>query len=330
MIPSILICGKTGAGKTSLIQALSSKETVPDDAIGHFEPTTRGVVVYKTPVANFVDCEGMEPGQTIRQYADFVLGEVQKRLEFGEAENVITGVFYCIDGSGGRIQHADEVLIGALDEEVNVVLTKADIIREKQLEKLIGQLEEIVPPEKIFVISSCRADGLTRLQECICDLAEHALADANEKMDEFKSRWEEYYREKLAAWEASASREADHLVGCAVWRSVALSLLPVPLDIVPQSVNELYMIHRIGGVYGHSVSRDAAAELAGKLGFHFIINVGLSFLMGFKILVFPVVVWRAGKAAKAYFASGEKKCPEEEFRAEFRRTGFRAGAGRRS
>ena len=157
MIPTILICGKTGAGKTSLIQAMSSSEVVPDDAIGHSEPTTRGVVMYKTPVANFVDCEGMEPGQTTGQYADFIMKKVYDSIERGDVEYVITGIFYCIDGSGGRIQRANEDLIKSLDSRVNVVLTKADTIREKQLARMMRQLGDLVPEERIFIVSSGRA-----------------------------------------------------------------------------------------------------------------------------------------------------------------------------
>lgn len=40
MKPNILVCGKTGVGKTSLIQAVTHRGTVPDAAIGNGEATT--------------------------------------------------------------------------------------------------------------------------------------------------------------------------------------------------------------------------------------------------------------------------------------------------
>ena len=61
MKPNILICGKTGAGKTSLVQAVTHAGTVPDEAIGDAEATTRGFDVYETDIANFIDCGGWSP-----------------------------------------------------------------------------------------------------------------------------------------------------------------------------------------------------------------------------------------------------------------------------
>lgn len=76
MKPNILICGKTGVGKTSLIQAMTHVGTVPNSAIGDAEATTRGFHVYETDAANFIDSEGMEPGQTVEQYMQFIQGEL--------------------------------------------------------------------------------------------------------------------------------------------------------------------------------------------------------------------------------------------------------------
>ena len=40
--PVVLVCGKTGAGKTSLIQAVTGTDVVPDSAIGESgRPETR-------------------------------------------------------------------------------------------------------------------------------------------------------------------------------------------------------------------------------------------------------------------------------------------------
>ena len=79
MKPNILICGKTGAGKTTLLQTVTQPGTVPDEAIGHGAPTTYGVIEYETEIANFMDCEGMEPGQTIQEYVDFIMNALADR-----------------------------------------------------------------------------------------------------------------------------------------------------------------------------------------------------------------------------------------------------------
>jgi len=60
--PTILVCGYTGAGKTSLIQAICGKDTVPDDRIGHGKPMTQEFVQYRNSFINLWDSKGLEAG----------------------------------------------------------------------------------------------------------------------------------------------------------------------------------------------------------------------------------------------------------------------------
>jgi septin family protein len=51
--PTILVCGYTGAGKTSLIQSICGKDTVPDERIGHGKPMTRDFIPYRNDFVDF-------------------------------------------------------------------------------------------------------------------------------------------------------------------------------------------------------------------------------------------------------------------------------------
>lgn len=317
MKPNILICGKTGAGKTSLIKALTHDGVVPDNAIGHAKPTTKGFVVYETEVANFIDAEGMEPGMTVDQYADFILEEMQTRIESGDCSNVITSILYCIDGSGGRVQDGDIKLVKTLDKRLHVVVTKMDIMRKEQIENINKQLLTAVDAKNIFMISSAKSSGLSLLLNSIKQKVDIAL-EANADIAGYNARWNRYYRQKNQVWEAAVSEEADSFIHWAAGRAAAIALIPLPLaDVAPLVANELYMIYKIGNLYGYAVTGQIVTMLTGVAGGSFGGKLLASFLPGLKIPIAAGITYGVGKAAKAYFASG-MKLDEDELKEEFK------------
>lgn len=161
--PVILVCGKTGIGKTSLIQAVTGRETVPDSAIGTGMPVTHGFTPYETEAATFVDAEGMEPGTTVADYIAFLKGELLERLATGKSENVITNVWYCVDGPGARVQDADREIVKAFGEKVILVVTKSEIMRKSQFETMNAAVSSLVPESRIVMVSSETKSGLDQL-----------------------------------------------------------------------------------------------------------------------------------------------------------------------
>lgn len=161
--PVILVCGKTGIGKTSLIQAVTGRETVPDSAIGTGMPVTHGFTSYETEAATFVDAEGMEPGTTVADYIAFLKGELLERLATGKSENVITNVWYCVDGPGARVQDADREIVKAFGEKVILVVTKSEIMRKSQFETMNAAVSSLVPESRIVMVSSETKSGLDQL-----------------------------------------------------------------------------------------------------------------------------------------------------------------------
>lgn len=159
----MLVCGKTGIGKTSLIQAVTGRETVPDSAIGTGMPVTHGFTPYETEAATFVDAEGMEPGTTVADYIAFLKGELLERLATGKSENVITNVWYCVDGPGARVQDADREIVKAFGEKVILVVTKSEIMRKSQFETMNAAVSSLVPESRIVMVSSETKSGLDQL-----------------------------------------------------------------------------------------------------------------------------------------------------------------------
>ncbi len=317
MKPNILICGKTGVGKTSLIQAMTHAGTVPDEAIGHAQPATTGFDVYETEAANFIDCQGMEPGQTVDEYAVTLMSEVVKRLDSGQAENLIHNIWYCIDASGARMLSADAKLIAQFSEKVLLVITKAELLRKDQIGPLMEEILQLLPPERIVLVSSMQKNGLQQLLDKAQAMTENALEKANGEVEGFRTRWEEYYARMRLLWMARMDAEADECINWGAGRAAAIALVPLPLaDVGPLIANEAYMIYKLGAVYGYAINKAIFTMLAGVTGGSIAGKLAASFLPFLKIPIAAGITYGVGKAAKAYFESG-MSLKSEELRNKF-------------
>ena len=315
--PVILVCGKTGIGKTSLIQAVTGREVVPDSAIGMGMPLTKGFTPYETDAAIFVDVEGIESGMTVEGYIAFLKGEVVSRLNTGRTENVITHVWYCVDGPGARIQEADRKIIQAFGEKVMLVVTKSEIMRKNQFETLNDAVSSLVADSRIVMISSEKKLGLDPLISRTKSMI--LTQTSSQEWVAFETAWNAYYESRQSQWRKMGDEAADSFIRWGAGRSFAIALpFALPLsDMIPLSINEAYMIMRIGSVYGETVGKNilgiltgiAAGSVAGKI---------LATLMppGLKSVVAASVTYGLGKAAKAYFRSG-KSLSKEALREEF-------------
>lgn len=317
MKPNILICGKTGAGKTSLVQAVTHAGTVPDEAIGDAEATTRGFDVYETEVANFIDSEGMEPGQTVEQYSAFIMGEVVKRLDSDSVENLIHNIWYCIDGSGARIQDTDAKLIKTFSDKVILVVTKCELMRKEQVEAVMNTLLDLIDRDRIVLVSSENRSGLKQLIAKAEAMSASAMGHAAEELEAFRKRWDDYYANMRRVWTESVSSDADSYINWAAGRAAAIALVPLPLaDVAPLIANEVYMLYKLAELYGIAADNTVITMLLGCAGGSVAGKVGASFLPFLKIPIAAAVTYGVGKATKAYFES-DMTMNEEELHREF-------------
>ncbi len=313
MKPNILVCGKTGVGKTSLIQAVTHRGTVPDSAIGNGEATTAGFELYETEIANFIDSEGMNPGtQSVDDYADFILGEVLDRLDSDEEENLIHNIWYCIDGSGARVQDADAKLIKTFSDNVLLVVTKSELMRKEQAESMMNSLLKLIDRDRIVMVSAENKSGLKQLLAKAEKVSMDAMAAAEEELNAFRERWDDYYQNMLSDWTARTSAEADEYIYWGAGRAAAIALVPIPLaDIAPLIINEGYMVYQIANVYGYAIDKTIISMLIGVTGASITGKVLASFLPVLKIPIAAGITYGLGVAAKAFFESEMTLTPSQ-------------------
>ncbi len=247
----------------------------------------------------------MESGQTVEQYSDFIVSEVVRRLESQDVQNVVHAIWYCIDGSGARLQSADAKIISTLDENALVLVTKTECMRKQEISTMQNSLLDLIPKQRVVMISSFEKTGLSLLLSHAKVTAEVAAEKANVDLNSFQKRWQEYYLNMYRDWETRTGSAADSFIHWATGRAAAIAIIPLPMaDVAPLLANEAYMIYRLGNIYGYAVDKTIFTMLAGVASGSFAGKLLASFLPGLKIAIAAGITYGVGKAAKAYFKSG--------------------------
>ncbi len=139
-ITNILLVGKTGVGKSSLINYLYDKPNFLETGDG--KPVTpfgihklKSFQYKKLQICPF-DSSGFEGGEQITKWRDNLKNELEKN-QSSEIKDWFHTVIYCISAEGERIDDAEEKLVSEIVKQGNKVifaLTKADTIDEDKLQ----------------------------------------------------------------------------------------------------------------------------------------------------------------------------------------------------
>jgi len=161
--PNVLVCGYTGCGKTSLIQAVCGDDLVLADAIGDAESTTTGFDEYASEHIRIWDSKGLEPGEGEQAFAAMLTGFLRERRMSPDVDSHVHLVWYAIQSPGARITDCDIRLLTQVltNEHVIVVLAKADIARPEQIEAMRNVLAEAgIDPERIVATSDAKSGAI--------------------------------------------------------------------------------------------------------------------------------------------------------------------------
>lgn len=170
---NIVVAGKSGAGKSSLLNYIAEKDLF-ETGIG--SPITQdyfNLHEYKHPTKNVTynlyDTKGIEP-DTIIEFENNVVGKID---EFSDSEDFfdhIHTLYFCIAASSKRIEPFEVNFIKNISKKVDVVivLTKCDLVSEQEktefkdvLKKEVGASEKEVDAN-VRVIEVCSVEIVTR------------------------------------------------------------------------------------------------------------------------------------------------------------------------
>jgi len=301
--PNVLVCGYTGSGKTSLLQAFCSEGVVPEDAIGHGEPETFEFNSYESEQVMFRDSRGMEMGQREDEFIEYVQDFVRRNQRSNLVEKHIHILWYCIAGDRARVTSCDKTLIAELFPTTIVVVTKNDIVRPRQRKEITEEiLSTGVAEEDVVLVSAEDQSGLGRLLERTQELMPRAQQAAFEAL---LRRREEEYREL-------GDMAADEAIKRGVSKAAGLSLIPL-VDMPLLVDNQHKMIAAIGAAYGFAVSTRTIERFMKGIGVGAAGMLLSRFIFPLKAPIAAGVTYSLGRTAQEWFQS-EMALPERELK----------------
>ena len=170
---NIVVVGKSGAGKSSLLNYLVDKE-IFETGVG--SPVTKNYFDHhqfnhptKNVTYNLFDTKGIEP-DTTNEFIDSVKGKIDEFANSDDVFDHIHTLYYCISAVSKRLEPFEVSFIKEMSEilDVVIVLTKADLVKEEDLKNFdLTLFNELSASEKdidttIRIIKVCSVAQTTR------------------------------------------------------------------------------------------------------------------------------------------------------------------------
>ncbi len=155
---NLLILGKTGVGKSSLLNALVGKE-VEETRSASKPVTKRGIFPHEAEIDGkkviIHDSWGLEVGKD-EEWEKIINNALKEKGIDKDIKDWFHSVTYCIQAGGDRIEDFDlKIIKKFLDDKYNVIvaLTKADQINEEKEEKFINTIKKDAGIDTVVSIS---------------------------------------------------------------------------------------------------------------------------------------------------------------------------------
>ncbi len=158
--PNIFLCGRTGAGKSSLVNDFFHLPKDMGAVVGEVRPQNHGIREYAPGEAAvvLVDTEGYEIGKD----ADFkkdILSEIDRRFEEAPLDTTrhIHCAWYCVNAGSARFLDMDKEIIEEIEKRkvpVMIVLTQVDSIDVEGLGDMRARIGRLCPGQACFTYST--------------------------------------------------------------------------------------------------------------------------------------------------------------------------------
>ena len=305
---NIIVAGKTGVGKSSLINYIFGKEVAK---VGDGQPVTQEIQEYDFENDNITlfDTKGIE-AKDYEKTLDNIKKYLELRQDSPDENDDIHIAWLCISERGDRVEEADRELLKILSEAgipVIGVFTKRESKRESNFVNKVVE-DNLLPEAKAIV----RVRSITEEVEIEDNLVELKPKGAEELLEETYKYMSEGRRNAIKKAQTAVlkdrieamSKEADVLTNWYAAGSAAIGATPLPFaDSLALAALQTKMVVDINTIYrvdaGTHTFTDIAAALITITG---VAQVGK--LAAGLLKVIPVIGWTANAGVAAGITKG--------------------------
>ena len=305
---NIIVAGKTGVGKSSLINYIFGKEVAK---VGDGQPVTQEIQEYDFENDNITlfDTKGIE-AKDYEKTLDNIKKYLELRQDSPDENDDIHIAWLCISERGDRVEEADRELLKILSEAgipVIGVFTKRESKRESNFVNKVVE-DNLLPEAKAIV----RVRSITEEVEIEDNLVELKPKGAEELLEETYKYMSEGRKNAIKKAQTAVlkdrmeamSKEADVLTNWYAAGAAAIGATPLPFaDSLALAALQTKMVVDINTVYrvdaGTHTFTDIAAALITITG---VAQVGK--LAAGLLKVIPVIGWTANAGVAAGITKG--------------------------
>ena len=305
---NIIVAGKTGVGKSSLINYIFGKEVAK---VGNGEPVTQEIQEYDLENDNITlfDTKGIE-AKDYEKTLDNIKKYLELKQDSPDENDDIHIAWLCISERGDRVEEADRELLKILSEAgipVIGVFTKRESKRESSFVNKVVE-DNLLPEAKAIV----RVRSITEEVEMEDNLVELKPKGAEELLEETYKYMSEGRKNAIKKAQTAVlkdrieamSKEADVLTNWYAAGAAAIGATPLPFaDSLALAALQTKMVVDINTIYrvdaGTHTFTDIAAALITITG---VAQVGK--LAAGLLKVIPVIGWTANAGVAAGITKG--------------------------